>query len=72
MKGVINSELDPKDLIVDNSNNGLSKLTNALSEPDYLIALFQRNFYNTFRYDLESSDWEDITPNQYRKKLEIF
>lgn len=69
MKGVLNSELDPSELVVDSSNSGLSKLANALSQPEYLIAIFQRNFYNTFRYDLESPDWEDITPNQYRKKI---
>lgn len=67
MKGVINSELEPKDLISIDGN--ITKLAEALSQPEYLIALMQRNFYNTFRYDLEHDDWGNITPNQYRNKI---
>jgi len=68
MKGVLNSELNPIDL-VQNYGGSLDKLREALSQPEYLIALMQKNFYYTFRYDLESNEWENITPKEYREKI---
>lgn len=68
MKGVINSELNPIDL-VQHYGGSLDKLAEALSQPEYLIALMQKYFYYTFRYDLESNEWENITPREYREKI---
>jgi hypothetical protein len=68
MKGVLNSELDPTDL-VHQYGGGIDKLLEALNQPEYLIALMQRNFYRNFRYDPEGDEWENITPKEYREKI---
>ena len=70
MRGVLNSELNPADLVLHHGGS-LDKLRGALSQPEYLIALMQKNLYYTFRFDTESDDWENITPKEYREKMKV-
>jgi len=44
----------------------LIELNKALKEPDYLIALFQKHAFNSYKYDLDG-EWDHIPPNKYKK-----
>jgi hypothetical protein len=63
MPGIINSALNPVEDL-DEVN-----LASFLLEPDYLIGLLQKSFFNMNNYDPDSYDWENITPAQYRAAM---
>lgn len=72
MRGIINSELNPEELIViDPKTNKVdhSKLLGSLKEKDYLIGLFQKMFFDLHTFNVESEVWENVTPVEYTKVM---
>ena len=66
MKGIVNSDLDPLQLLND---LGQAAFAQALNEPDYLIALLQRAFFVNVRYNPDDERFADITPNKFRATM---
>ena len=58
MKGIINSELNPE-------QQNPSALFIALKQQDYLVALMQKNFFDSFKYDYDAERFRNITPRSY-------
>jgi len=67
MNGILNSEIDPEDLCEGDSDN--SRLINALRDHQYLIALMQTAVCSAYRFNPNSIEMGDVTPNQYRNVM---